>query len=251
MSEETTTSIKHWDEFKNTITGYINLPGKRRDQLIFRGQSNSSWGLLSSLDRQLQSNITLKGRNREEVRISLLDAFKREILGLNVSADITEPIEWECYARHHGLPTRILDWTSSPYIAAFFALTGDLKLMGDSVAIWILDRAAFEESHVPVNTTDSRSTLLSEYIEIYDDLDLLRINPRAIEQKALFMVVKDAKIAIERRLFKYLSRILISAEDRELALADLYEMNISARNLYRDPESATTTAVWRVMKDSI
>jgi len=65
------------------------------------------------------------------------------------------------------------------------------------------------------------------------------------------MIVKDAKISIERRLFKYLSRLLISAEDRELALADLYEMNISARNLYQDPESATATAVWRVMKDGI
>jgi len=139
MSEETATSINRWHEFKHVIDRYINLPGKRRDQVIFRGQSNSSWGLLSSLDRQLQSANSSKDRNREEARISFLDAFKREILGLSANTNFTDPIEWECYARHHGLPTRILDWTSSPYIAAFFAFACDPTLLGDSVAVWVLD----------------------------------------------------------------------------------------------------------------
>lgn len=91
--------------------------GKRRDSGIYRGVGHAERSLLSSLDR-------LGGTNPPRSKTDLEAHILRNFLRYSRPFFQTPPVnEWEVLvtAQHHGLPTRFLDWTYSPLVAAHFA----------------------------------------------------------------------------------------------------------------------------------
>jgi hypothetical protein len=93
--------------------------GRRRDTGVYRGASNASRPLLTSLDRLGGVDPPHSKRNLEEHILRNFMRYSRPHLA-------TPPVnEWEVLvaAQHHGVPTRLLDWTYSPLVAAHFATT--------------------------------------------------------------------------------------------------------------------------------
>lgn len=84
--------------------------------VIYRGVSDASYDLLPSIGRW---KGPIHSRNAFERQV--FDDFKDQALGYLVSHP-RNTWEWLFLAQHHGLPTRLLDWTSSPLIALRFAL---------------------------------------------------------------------------------------------------------------------------------
>ena len=99
---------------------------------VFRGHRDNC--------RELQPKIGRKeiGRFQNEYKLSKEKALLREFQHWAVQHTSRNPLdewEWLSLAQHHGLPTRLLDWTRNPLIAAFFACEEDHDKDGNVIAI--------------------------------------------------------------------------------------------------------------------
>lgn len=94
--------------------------------LWFRGQSDKDFDLLPSIYRNKNLNYFEREMNRD---------FKLLSNAL-VAKNPSNELEWLFLMQHHGLQTRLLDWTESPLVALFFAVV-DYSMPKDS-SVWIL-----------------------------------------------------------------------------------------------------------------
>lgn len=108
--------------------------GRYRDAGVYRGSSIAGMPLLTSLDRLGGTHPPHTKADLEEHILRNYIRYSRPFLG-------SEPVDdWEqlVSAQHHGAPTRLLDWTYSPLVAAFFA-SRPFKSEKHERAIWRLD----------------------------------------------------------------------------------------------------------------
>jgi len=157
-------------------------------------------------------------------------------------------------AQHHGLPTRLLDWTFSPYVALHFA-TSDLSLFREDAEVWSVD---FRETnrHLPDPLRKSLESegsfvftgdMLSRHARSLADLDDLAAEPfalfleppsldeRIVNQAALFSLMSspvasfDAWLSAHPQAYR---RIVIPAELKWEVRDKLDQGNVTERVLF-------------------
>src|ERR1035437_6828640 len=88
----------------------------------FRGERDERWPLYSSLSRYLK-NFGVDPRAWVDQESRILRVFKRKAHQFLVQPpEPDDDFQWLALMQHHGAPTRLIDFTWSPYVAAFFAL---------------------------------------------------------------------------------------------------------------------------------
>lgn len=108
---------------------------------IFRGQAHASWELETTLDRMVKRDFGMEEyfKTLRSVRPAVIsntgkvwdipDHFDNEV-------PVPQGYEFMVYLRHHGFPSPLLDWTRSPYVAAYFAFHSCEHRDDDKVAIY-------------------------------------------------------------------------------------------------------------------
>lgn len=103
--------VESWAEFVDRISVL--------DDWAFRGQREAGWPLVSSLSRHLSNFVTDKNRWQER-EARAIRIFRRKAHNyLTEHSTLDDDVRCIALMQHHGSPTRLLDFTKSPYVAAF------------------------------------------------------------------------------------------------------------------------------------
>lgn len=87
---------------------------------LYRGQSDACWNVRCAVDREIY-RVRRGSLTRVEYEQYLLNEFKRRAIPFLTNTPRSE-WEWLGLAQHHGLPTCLLDWSTNPLVALFFAV---------------------------------------------------------------------------------------------------------------------------------
>lgn len=133
--EKAIESIRH-DYGKHRVSLGKNKTYVKNVQILFRGQSNVNWELQTSLERKTETTMdVLKYVQMATSSVHEIESFIGKDWHIKSYPDLRKEIEdtqdsfrvhlpsydYLVYLRHHGFPSPLLDWTESPYIAAYFA----------------------------------------------------------------------------------------------------------------------------------
>ena len=238
--------VASWNELQDALfdDSWNETLGRHRSPCAFRGCSNSAFGLESALMRL--------GGNYEELEPHLIRNFRKY-----AHKDVVEQDSfwnWLTLAQHHGLPTRMLDWTYSPFIALHFA-TVNLNHSNLDGAVWKLDyhkasallppklKARLEDLSSNVFTTD----ILTEQVDTLEEFDLLSkkdflmfieppsVDDRIVNQFALFSMISNPRRRLDEWLANHpeiYNKIEIPHELKWQVRDHLDQSNITERVLF-------------------
>jgi hypothetical protein len=216
-----------------------------RSHYVYRGMADSSWGLETSLYRM--------GGAFTSIENPLLRSFKKYAETGSIPGDSL----WIrlSVAQHHGLPTRLLDWTLSPKVALHFT-TAEENFYDKDAAIWRINilevkkllpdelRDVLHEACADLFSVE----MLEGNIRTLEKFDAWRpgepfillfeppsLDARIINQAAIHLVMSDAKLLLSSFLQQHpmlYDRIIIPKELKWEVRDKLDQDNVTERLLF-------------------
>jgi hypothetical protein len=254
--------LETWEDFERELVAIdkqtkILQQQKLRHRMgypLYRGVTDSKYHLESTLDRiheemsfsdyreiikRAHKHIaTCTGKKWKLVEEDLVEAEGCKKINLGKIELPLPYYEFMAYLRHNGFPSPLVDWTKSPYIAAFFAfrnINSKVKdvsifvhmgkfLCGQDPCIWILG---------PTIVTDHKHYLQqSQYSICY----------REMGNEIYYANHEDVKEDVEETI---LIKYTIPISEREKVLRKLDSMNITAYSLFGSESSLMETLAMR------
>ena len=228
-----------WVEFARDL--FTELFGDgifRQGRYLFRGSANADWGLSSYFDRRF---ATVPLEQRMMLWDRLVSEWRRGCEDVGVAPSITdEDRKLWALGQHHGLPTRLLDWSVSPYVAAFFAFADHLTSppgRQHHVAVWVL--------HL-----DNPVWARQGGVEVVAAPALENVRLR--NQGGRFTLCRASIGTLEEYVERFaedvaLTKCVLPAAEAGRALSDLDAMGITSAELFADLSGTAKLATMRAV----
>lgn len=238
--------VQTWAELQERLFAEAWQPAldRHRSNYAFRGRTSAEENLSTSLARLGGDARSLEGY--------LLRNFRKYARRGDVPVD--SMWDWLALGQHHGLPTRLLDWTYSPYVALHFA-TANLAAYDRDGVVWAVDyirarerlpdalRGLLEQEGANVFTPE----LLRNAAPGFRELEGLAAEPyclfleppslddRIVNQYALFSLLSSPTASLDdwlRGRDDLVRRLVIPAELKWEVRDKLDQANITERVLF-------------------
>jgi hypothetical protein len=267
-------NVTCWEEFEEKIkclederikrlpdAGYIS-------DFVFRGESDSSWTLQTTLERYTKKSYALTEYYRIIERLkSQIETYTghewdipsnekyfeqfhdQKLLRPKVFLDLG--YEYFIYLRHHGFPSPLLDWTGSQYIAAYFAFR---KILEDVEKVSIYAFCEYNQNGKLNSSNEPSITGFGHYVKSHK---------RHFQQQSQYTVCTifgegGLTYAHHNEVFARnneeqdaLYKFNIPSSERTKVLKKLEKYNINAYSLFGSEESLMETLAIRMLSPDI
>jgi len=238
--------VESWTELQEKLffDTWDDKIQRHRSSYIYRGMDDANSTLLTSLARL--------GGPFEKLERHLIRNFRKYAHSNDIQGDSLW--NWLAVAQHHGLPTRLLDWTYSPYVALHFA-TQNLESYDSDGVIWGLNYTALNQvlpaSMKKVIEREESNTFTADMLNsVCGNLDELQaleeeeflvfleppsLDNRIVNQYALFSLLSNSHTLMDDFLEKHSEfyfKIVFPGELKWEIRDKLDQANITERVLY-------------------
>lgn len=219
--------VMSWDGFKSYVAELI----KSGHEFLFRGQSSNKHRLNTSFHRLRRYDLLRYDREACAKLVQHINANSSRQYDKGKPSDFGALLS---LAQHHGFPTPLLDWSRSPYVAAFFALEGcsAINSQSENARIYVFDQKAWQrDTSQATHIADPRPSITVLQFPAHN-------NPRHLPQQSVhtYSNIEDLeawiKLVETERKQRYLKIINIPSSERHLAMRDLAYMGVTAATLF-------------------
>ncbi len=219
---------------------------------MFRGQGNATWGLENAIERTEFVHL------QKGIEWDFVSEFQRGARNYLSRDEIPEHlIEWLALMQHHGAPTRLLDFSKSPFIAAYFAFELCSHYENNLIAIWAMNMGFLKvralsalEELFPEDLSHNGHRIDEELFKkiFYQNSSSLifpvepfRMNRRYSLQQSMFVSTGNSYEPFMKQLLflgeqmsKAVIKIELPVQLHHEVMRDLQKMNLNRASLFPD-----------------
>jgi hypothetical protein len=238
-----TRDFTSWNAYKDFVNHLS-------DSWVFRGQTDAKWSLKTSFERTDFFDAF------DHVETNFLAEFQRGARNFLEKEETPNSLtEWLALIQHHGAPSRLLDFTKSPFIAAYFAFE-DIQYETDESAIWALDSCSIRSVAMEYLSKKYKKEMEKYSNQIIPDEIMVRLfldndkscvfpiepftmNKRYyLQQSTFFSTANTQETFMEQLDFlkdnikNSVIKLVVSSKLKREILMDLDKMNINRATLF-------------------
>ncbi|ELI6450034.1 FRG domain-containing protein [Photobacterium damselae] len=210
--------IRSFSELHEALSKY-----RKDNRWVFRGHGEVSWPLIPKAGRKPYC---------EKDDLDYFGAWKRRAVEFISGERPKNDWDWLAIAQHHGLPTRLMDWTYNPLVAAYFATMHNSS--SDAVIYCYLPEIVL----IPENITPKE----------YTNVCLFKpsaVVPRISRQSGLFTIHPEPTKAMDLEVSnERLDKIIIDKAYCKKILFELNHYGINKLNLFSDLDGLSAHLCW-------
>ncbi len=259
-------TLNSWEEYEDALVELERCRERlTKDEIVrsgvspyyYRGQSDSAWKLETTLERFTNKRmsldeyyeITYSAKPRIETfsgmswELPKPENFRNISKIHNMHWHLFNPsfFEYFAYLRHHGYPSPLLDWSASPYIAAFFAFR-NVSPSVDNVSVYVYQNTTtgikvIEGSPATIVTFWPQGSIHQRHFLQQSDYTLCIKHE---EDKIILTSHETARIS-EYSTQDMIWKFNLPTSERKKAIQALKKMNINAYSLFLSIDSLMET----------